>query len=149
MKAEELFVGALVCVNRDGLCIKKDTIVEVRAVDADDKLIEKGLIGSAHCRPLDDNQFDGGIWCEYLDPIPITPEILEKNFEKKTYYGIFDDYYDFEIREYSDGMYIINYHSCEMALPPTQIVGICFVHELQHCLALLGIGRQIELPEED
>lgn len=83
------------------------------------------------------------------DPIPITPEILEKNFERKTYYGIFDDYYDFEIREYNDGMYIINYHSCEMALPPTQIVGICFVHELQHCLALLGIDRKIELPEED
>lgn len=84
-----------------------------------------------------------------FDPIPITPEILEKNFEKKTYYGIFDDYYDFEIREYNEGMYIINYHSCEMAFPPTQIFGICFVHELQHCLALLGIDRQIELPEED
>lgn len=70
MKAEELFVGAIVRVNHDGLCIKKGTIVVVRAVDADDKLIEKGLVGSAHCHPLDDNQFEGGIWCEYLDPIP-------------------------------------------------------------------------------
>lgn len=79
MKPESLFIGALVCVNRDGLCIRKGTIVEVRAVDADDKLIERGLVGVAHCRPLDDNQFEGGIWCEYLDPIPLTPEILEKN----------------------------------------------------------------------
>ena len=79
MKAEELFVGAIVRVNHDGLCIKKGTIVVVRAVDADDKLIEKGLVGSAHCHPLDDNQFEGGIWCEYLDQIPLTDEILEKN----------------------------------------------------------------------
>ena len=79
MKAEELFVGALVRVNRDGLCIKKDTVVEVRGVDADDRLAKTGLVGGAHCHPLDENQFAGGIWCEYLAPIPITPEILEKN----------------------------------------------------------------------
>jgi len=79
MKANELFPGALVRVKRDGLCIKKATIVEVRGIDADDKLAEKGLVGSSHCRPLDDDQFEGGIWCEYLDPIPLTPEILEKN----------------------------------------------------------------------
>ena len=45
MKAEELFPGALVRVNRDGLCIKKDTIVERYKVgsstysDYDDALI--------------------------------------------------------------------------------------------------------------
>ena len=27
--------------------------------------------------------------------IPITEKILEKNFEKKTFYGIYDDYFDF------------------------------------------------------
>lgn len=144
MKAEELFVGALVRVNRDGLCIKKDTIVEVRAVDADDKLIEKGLVGSAHCRPLDDNQFDGGIWCEYLEPIPLTPEILEKNFERKTFYGIYDDYYDLDIREYSDGLYIATYHSCEFNIPD-QTIHLSWVHELQHFMRHCGIEKKIAL----
>lgn len=80
-----------------------------------------------------------------FEPIPLTKEILEKNFEKKTLYGIFDDYFDFEIREYNDSMYIINYHSCEMPIPDTQISDICFVHELQHALKFCGIEKEIEL----
>jgi hypothetical protein len=144
MKAEELFVGALVRVNRDGLCIKKNTIVDVRAVDADDRLAKKGLVGSAHCRPLDDDQFEGGIWCEYLEPIPLTPEILEKNFEKKTFYGIYDDYFDLDIWEYSDGLYIVTYHSCEFNIPD-QTIHLSWVHELQHFMRHCGIEKEITI----
>lgn len=157
MKAEELFPGALVRVNRDGLCIKKDTIVEVRAVDADDKLIEKGLIGSAHCRPLDDNQFDGGIWCEYLDPLPLTPEILEKNrFEcnsnTKTFYRIlsnepklvvevrlWDKDTNVRIGKQCDGTFRVGYDWYINGME------IHFVHQLQHALRLCGIDKTIEL----
>lgn len=144
MKANEIMPGDYFRVNHDHLCIKKDTIVEVRAVDADDKLIEKGLVGSAHCRPLDKMQFDGGIWCEYLDPIPITPEILEKNFEKKTFYGIYDDYFDLDIREYTDSLYIVTYHSCEFNIPD-QAIHISWVHELQHFLVHCCIEKEIVL----
>ena len=79
MKANEIMPGDYFRVNRECLCIKKDTIVEVLGIDANDKLAERRLIGAAHCRPLDDDQFEGGIWCEYLEPIPLTQEILEKN----------------------------------------------------------------------
>lgn len=82
---------------------------------------------------------------EDLQPIPLTPEILENNFEKKTMYGIFDDYFDLYIREFNDGMYIVNYHYCETPMPDTQIVGICYVHELQHALHLLGIEKEFQL----
>ena len=145
MKAEELFVGALVRVNRDGLCIKKDTIVEVRAVDADDKLIEKRLIGSAHCRPLDDNQFEGGIWCEYLYPLPLTPEILEKNeFRKLVTYGTEKWIYG-DIR-----MNIYSSNGCWRFCADTKrnensVIYIHFVHELQNALRLCGIEKEIEL----
>lgn len=81
----------------------------------------------------------------YAQPIPLTAEILEKNFEKKTLYGIFDDYFDFEIREFNDSMYIVNYHCCEMPIPDTQISNICFVHELQHALRLCGVEKEIIL----
>ena len=77
-----------------------------------------------------------------LRPIPLTPEILEKNFEKKALWGIYDDYYDFTIREW-DGMFIVNYHYCEIPMPDTQIVGISWVHELQHALKLCGIEKEI------
>ena len=82
---------------------------------------------------------------EDLQPIPLTSEILKNNFEKKTMYGIFDDYFDLDIREFNDGMYIVNYHCCEMPMPDTQIVGICYVHELQHALHFLGIDKEFQL----
>lgn len=139
MKANELFTGALARVNRDGLCIKKDTIVEVRAVDADDKLIEKGLIGSAHCRPLDDNQFEGGIWCEYLDPIPLTPEILEKNgFINGEFYAS-SHIEDWQIM--SDGSHLAARSERGWCID----IPCRYVHELQHALRLCGIEKEMEL----
>ena len=81
-----------------------------------------------------------------IQPIPLTGEILEKNFEKKgTRYGIFDDYFDFEVREYNDGMFIVNYHCCEMSLPDTQIASICHVHQLQHAMNICGVEKEITL----
>lgn len=79
MKAEELQIGDLLRVNRDGLCIRKGTAVTVQGIDGSNNFPEKGLYGVADCRPLDESQFQGGIWLDYLDPIPLTPEILEKN----------------------------------------------------------------------
>lgn len=76
---EKIRIGDLLQVNKDGLCIKKGTIVEIRGIHADDTLPAKGLTGSLSCRPLDDTQFDGGIWAAYLDPIPLTPKVLTTN----------------------------------------------------------------------
>lgn len=87
-----------------------------------------------YCADLTENVF----------PIPITPEILEKNFEKKTFLGIFDDYFDLTIREYSDSIYIVDYHCCEMNLPD-QSVMVGYVHELQHALRLCKIDKEIVL----
>ena len=132
-------IGDLVRVNRDGLCIKKGTIVEVRAVDVDDTLKEKGLIGSTRCRPLNDDQFDGGIWCEHLDPLLLTPKILEKNgFVSKDFFAelVCGDY-----RILSDAKHIAIIHGDHADLD----IPICFVHELQHCLKRVGIDNEIAL----
>ena len=81
----------------------------------------------------------------YFDPIPLTPEILEKNgFEKKTFYGIYDDYFDLDIREYSDGLYIVTYHSCEFNIPD-QTIHLSWVHELQNFMRHCGIDKEIVL----
>lgn len=82
--------------------------------------------------------------CDDIDPIPLTTEILEKNFEKKTFYGIYDDYFDLDIREYSDGLYIVTYHSCEFNIPD-QTIHLSWVHELQHFMRHCGIEKEIEL----
>ena len=78
------------------------------------------------------------------EPIPLTPEILEKNFEKKTFYGIYDDYFDLDIREYSDSIYVATFHNCEASFPD-QSVTLSFVHELQHFLNHCGIEHEITL----
>ena len=166
MRIEELQIGDLLRVNRDGLCIKKWTVVEVRGIDADDNLIEKGLIGSTHCRPLDDNQFDGGIWCEYLDPIPLTPEILEKNGfikdkenELSIYYHILiptgyeKNSYTIQITFYKVPIAGVNLlFKCSGWLPPDNCgmndIHMCnveYVHQVQHALRLCGIEKEIQI----
>ena len=80
-----------------------------------------------------------------ISPIPITEEFLAKNFQKRIHYGIFDDYFDFEIWEYTDSMYIAYYHNCEFSLPDSRILGISYVHELQHVFKMFGIEKEVVL----
>ena len=139
MKADELMPGDWVRVNHDGLCIRKNSIVEVRGIDADDKLAEKGLIGSVHCRPLDDDQFEGGIWCEHLEPIPLTPEILEKNgFISGDFYAELL-YKDWQIMSDCEHLAARCRDGWNFDIPCQ------FVHELQHALRLCGIEKEIEI----
>lgn len=152
MKATELMIGDYLRINRDRLCIKKGTIVEVRGIDANESF--KNLIGCAICRPLDNMQYEGGIWCDYLEPIPITKEILEKNgFKVRRRY----------IWERRDNYCCVKVHIApKMEIegeifddPPillqvdTSIISLNiiveYVHELQHALRLCGIEKEIVL----
>lgn len=79
---------------------------------------------------------------EFIEPIPITPEILEKN--------------GFEASEYSDKIFgyvedrlLVQYsfanHSLDIRNRNTVDVYVKNVHELQHALRLAGVGKEIEL----
>lgn len=94
-----------------------------------------------------------GIWGEFhkyelLEPLPLTPEILEKNGFKE--YGdtgwwlVAEDYYDIHIYERSDSVWLYRYESAELDTPHTQTT-IGHVHELQHALRLCGIEKEIVL----
>lgn len=82
----------------------------------------------------------------FIKPIPLTAEILSKlGFKKKGHlYGIYDDYFDFEMYEYNDGTWLVSYHCCEMSLPDEQLL-ICYIHQLQHFMRHCGIEKTIEL----
>ena len=128
---KDIRVGDYIRVNRD-VCIKKGTIVEVRGIDADNRF--ENHTGCASCHPLDDNQFDGGIWCDYLDPIPLTAEILEKNFPEPT-----DGLTWFQ----EEGGF-----NCHTYVPKCEInaFGLFkYVHQLQNAIRLCGIEKTIEL----
>lgn len=156
MEAKDLMIGDLVRVNRD-VCIKNDTIVRVCGIDATNRLVEKGLEGSATCVPVDDIDFySGGIWVKYLSPIPLTPEILEKN-------GFENDFYEDEsvadyVKVRNEGYSLHSTaHEWDLALISwcnghvdvvTDFSGeyrgeIEYVHELQHALRLCGIDKEI------
>lgn len=128
---KDIRVGDYLRVNRD-VCIKKGTIVEVRGIDADNRF--ENHIGCASCHPLDDNQFDGGIWLDYLDPIPLTPEILDKNFPEPT-----------------DGLTWFPEEggfNCHTYVPKCEInaFGLFkYVHQIQNALRMCGITKEIVL----
>lgn len=163
-----MMVGDFYRVNRDGICISKGSIVEVRAIDADNKLDEKGLVGSAYCHPLDEEQFefDGGIWCDFLDPIPLTPEILEKNGfrrakEQETALStVYMSPYPVRVCEAAKvkvvfyDLPICGVNVLVQIEADTRSGGgvnslhscdIEYVHQLQHALRICGIEKEIEL----
>ena len=78
----------------------------------------------------------------YFDPIPLTPEILEKNGMILSFYGEFfpeDEHYELEISVVGGRIFwTINAHEYD-------IMCLRFVHELQHALRLCGIEKEIML----
>lgn len=77
---------------------------------------------------------------EEIEPIPLTPEILEKNGLANDPYGCHfeeDKYMELEISVEEEGIYwTINYN--EYA-----ILKLKYVHQLQHALKLCGIDKEI------
>lgn len=75
-----------------------------------------------------------------VEPIPLTPEILEKNGLANDPYGCHfeeDEYMELEISVEEEGIYwTINYNEyC--------ILKLKYVHELQHALRLCRISKEI------
>ena len=75
-----------------------------------------------------------------FEPIPLTPEILEKNGLSNDYYGSYfkeDEHMLLEISTSEDCIsWTINTHEYG-------ILKLEYVHELQHALRLCGINKEI------
>ena len=92
--------------------------------------------------PLRVNPFMAELEVPEWQPIPLTPEILEKNGLANDPYGCHfeeDEYMALEISIEEEGIYwTINYNEYG-------ILKLKYVHELQHALRLCGINKEIEL----
>ena len=146
MKAKELMIGDLVqsfpyqCIVDGIICLR-----EVHT--ADEKWMAIVHLGG--------NKYEQ-VKVDILEPIPLTPEILEKNgFERKMrYIPIYEGYKYYVIDrgndvciEY-DGMRISLVLLYECYTGSIESNGICpldYVHELQHALKLCGIEKEIVL----
>lgn len=76
-----------------------------------------------------------------IEPIPITPEILEKNFGEARNGGYFegDEFYELFIIEVNDGTWIIKHDDIEFPSIPRQQVMVGYVHEFQRALRCFGL----------
>lgn len=139
MEAKELMVDDIVRVVKD-VCIPKGTIVFIKGIDADNRFIEKHLVGSATCLPINDKyRTTGGVWVEYLEPIPLTREILEKiGFVEKEFYSELI-VGDFRIMCDLHNVCIQHNNHVDLDIP------IEYLHELQHAFRLCRIDKEIEL----
>jgi hypothetical protein len=117
------------------------------------------------CKVISISYFDIGIsdskedfYNEHIDnikPIPLTTEILEKNFDSEkvdfegrhisTRYTDRNEFRDIVIAEYTDGMWEVKIDDVDFSDPPTWKVYVCDVHELQHALRLCSINKEIKL----
>lgn len=83
---------------------------------------------------------DGDTQSELVEPIPLTPEILEKNGLANDPYGCHfkeDGDMALEISVEEEGIYwTINYNEYS-------ILKLKYVHQLQHALKLCGIDKEI------
>lgn len=124
MKANELMIGDWVY----DTILKGNTRVE--------NLSLAGIKGDFHENVYNENTFE---------PIPLTPEILEKNEWRcfNTYYKYTHPIAPFDIRQQIDGGYAIEVDADEYGI--ATILYIQYVHELQHALRLCGIEKEIEL----
>lgn len=129
MKAEELMVGDWV-----RFPIGNDKICDLPYVEG--KGICASFSASATLFPVS---------VEQLEPIPLTPEILEKNgfnYVKETGYMCYEQLGD---RQYN--LIAVKGNILQMQFTSGNLVWTeCrYVHELQHCLKLVGIEKDIVL----
>ena len=142
MKAKELMIGDWVCVTKN--FTKK--YHKIRALSNDEGSVLRGIYvneyGVKNHSIFSPND---------TEPIPLTPEILEKNgFE-----NIGDDTYQLEEKpcwfwvDFFNHQYGCEYdtstHEYEDDEHRLKLYGIPSVHELQHALRLCGIEKEIEL----
>lgn len=88
-----------------------------------------------------------------LQPIPLTAEILGKNFKSKELpddpYGAYffggNDYIEVYIKEYTNRLWQVDVDEIEMGGMRSWRMYVSNVHELQHAIRLCEIDKEIEL----
>ena len=62
---------------------------------------------------------------------------------------IYEDFYDFELHEYNDGMWQAVYHNCEISSIPDEQSSVCFVHQLQRMMTDCYCGEDFKIDLEE
>lgn len=146
-------------VMTDGLPIgtKKGVAYVVTASDTNrtltlkDGTINKGVVTlDAVTKEDKENFVETSTWVKHIVPIPLTPEILEKNGWKRTQIFIDDDGLEFHTyiddERCLDLQYYPQYKKFAAFICKQEVLSdIEYVHQLQHLLFGLGLNHEMEV----
>lgn len=149
IKAEDLRIGDLVRVNKND-SIKNGIIGKVTDIDSLREYKEKK--GAITLNTIEDDGWYWGVWCCNIEPIPLTPEILEKNGFKvrvsRVYYTKLIGYANFlqrniaiERKRNDWAVFIIYKKTPDSVL----LRHIQYIQELQHILWALGLDANLKI----
>lgn len=153
IRPEDIKIGDLVMVSNDNCMIPKGALCEVVAIDSERECEDKkGLVGLLQT-VREEWEFSHGVWCNNIEGIPLTTELLKKNGFKEEVVGKYytkplDNEEDFFARylavERKSGNWavFIKYRNLtEYAL----LRKIQYVHELQHILWVLDMNAELKV----
>lgn len=152
INAEDLRIGDIVQTNKDCM-FPKGTMCVVTDINPlkvfDDK---KGVVTLYAINDEDDGPW--GVWCNYVDGVPVTPEILRNNDFKEEVEGKYFTrpikaragsflarYLVVERKKYAWAIFIKYYNVTDFAL----LCHIKYVHELQLALKIMKFNPEIKV----
>lgn len=145
IKAEDLRIGDLVIVN-ENCSLEQGTIGKVSEVRSTP--LYKENEGSIGLKPISNDRWPYGVLCRNIDPIPLTPEILEKNGWKKRkegwYFMMISRYMYLSVEfGYENGIRVFLKRTTDGLYVKLNIANN--VHELQHILWALGKDANLKI----
>ena len=145
IKAEDLRIGDLVIVN-ENCSLEQGTIGKVSEVRSTP--LYKENEGSIGLKPISNDRWPYGVLCRNIDPIPLTPEILEKNgWKKRTegwYFMMISKYMYLSVEfGYENGIRVFLKRATDGLYVKLNIANN--VHELQHILWALGEDANLKI----
>ena len=144
MDIRELRVGDIVTTNGKPMGTKKGDYYRVIEIDSKNKLDD--LVGSAAIESVSDKYSRVGAWVDYLNPIPLTDELLKKIGAQEIN---IEGHHFISIGCENNG--VLLHHSRYAYALTTEYYRIAvrkpikYLHQLQHELYDAGIEFKIEL----
>lgn len=148
IKPEDLRIGDLVRVSNDNCMIPKGALCEVVAIDSERACEDKKGLADLLQTVREEWEFSHGVWCNNIEGIPLTPELLEKNGFKEEQHqkeGT-SEWYDFY--HYDLGInivYEVDGNKFAAYLDGKKLREIQYAHELQHILWALGLNAKLKV----
>jgi len=156
IKPEDLRIGDLVMVSNDNCMIPKGALCEVVAIDSERACEDKKGLADLLQTVREEWEFSHGVWCNNIEGIPLTPELLKKNgfkeeqHQKEGTSEWYDYYhYDLGINIVYDIVYEVEEKESKFAvyLDGKKLREIKYIHELQHLLFGLGLDNYMKMPK--